>query len=60
VFTVVRSIGSLKVSTIVLPTVMPLAPFEGLTVDTEGRVVFCVPDVPVVKVLVNVVSTFPA
>jgi hypothetical protein len=37
-----------------------VAPFAGLTETTEGPVVTATPDVPVVKLLVNGMTAFPA
>jgi len=58
--TEVGSIASLKVKTIGLFTETALAPFSGLTLTTVGSVVFGAPDVPVVKLLVNGTTAFPA
>jgi hypothetical protein len=58
--TVVRSIGSLKVSTIGAVTDTPVAPLAGLALTTDGCVVLAVPEVPVAKLLVNDASEFPA
>jgi len=59
-FTVVGSIVSLNVRTILLVTGTPVAPAAGFTLTTVGCVVFATLDVPVVKLLVNGVTTFPA
>jgi len=50
----------LNVKTTLLLTGTPVAPFTGLTDTTEGAVVSATPDAPVVKVLVKVVTVFPA
>src|SRR6267154_5124807 len=59
-FTVVGSTILLKVKTTLLLTATPVAPFVGLTVATVGRVVSATPEVPVVKLLVNGTTAFPA
>src|SRR5579872_115921 len=58
-FAVVTSIASLKVSTTAPPTDTLLAPFAGLTVNTDGVVVFALGELPVVKLLVNGTTAFP-
>jgi len=58
-FTVLKSIGSLKVSIIVLVTATPVAALAGLTLTTDGFVVFAVPELPVEKLLVKVVIGLP-
>jgi hypothetical protein len=52
--------GSLNVNTMLLLTGTPVAPFAGLVAVTVAAVVTGVPDVPVVNVLVNGVTVFPA
>lgn len=42
-----------------LPTDTLLAPFAGLTVSTDGVVVFAVGELPVVKLLINGTTAFP-
>jgi hypothetical protein len=59
-FTVVTSTASLNVKTIGLFADTALAPFTGLTVTTVGAVVLATPEVPVVKLLVNGTTVFPA
>src|SRR5580658_3069733 len=59
-FTVVASIASLNVSTTELPTRAALDPSLGLTLTTDGAVVFASPKTPVVKLLVKGETTFPA
>jgi hypothetical protein len=50
----------LNVNTIGLLTETEFAPNTGLTLTTLGVVVFAIPDVPVMKVLVNGITEFPA
>ncbi len=52
--------ASLNVSTMLLFTATPVAPFAGLTLTTVGRVVLATPDAPVVNVLVDGTTAFPA
>ena len=59
-FTVVASTASLNVNTIGLLTETAVAPFIGLTLTTVGAVVFATAEVPVVKLLVNGTTAFPA
>ncbi len=59
-FTVAALMASLNVSTMALLVVTPVAPFPGLTAATVGLLLFATPVAPVVNVLVNGVTGFPA